>query len=434
MNQDPDHLPNNKLLSRGPWLIALAVLALVARVAAVVILSDRHTAYYEYMLIARNLLSGLGYSFDDDGGMPMQPTSLFPPGYVYWCVAFMWISPHNYLPLYLAQAAVGASGVFPAYMAGNGFWGRPAGLGFAAAYAIFPEMIVLTVRPVPEWLYVVVFLWLLVLYLSFRSKLPAAGIPFGLAAVFGVVAGLGMLIKATVLLQVVAVFLALLLLMRRRLAVLVRQTWPVALTMLVILAPWVVRNYRVQHRWIPLRTGIGQSLWIGNNAVSEGSLWTADGRKVRFALLAESDFHSHMPDDEQDRDDYYLSHALSFVRDNPWEYARLCVNRLAYFLWFDPNHPLARNAVYRVSYVFLLAIAAVGTFLSLRRRRLDPVLPLTYLLYLLFYVPVLSAPRYRIIPVLLLLLVASYAAVSLYDRWRERRVLSISRTQIGHHK
>jgi len=420
LQQDPDRLPDTKPPSQWPWVIALAVLALLARVAAVAILADRHTAYYEYMLIARNLLGGLGYSFDDDGGMPMQPTSFQPPLYVYWCAAFMRLSPHNYLPLYLAQAAVGASGVFPAYLAGNGFFGRPAGLGFAAAYAVFPEMIVLTVRPVPEWLYVVVFLWLLVLYLSLRSKLPAAGIPFGLAVLFGVVAGLGMLVKATVLLQAVAVFLALLLLVRWRLSVLVRHAWPAAVAMLVILAPWVVRNYRVQHRWIPLRTGLGQSLWIGNNAVSEGSLWTADGRKVRFALLAESDFHSRMPDDEQDRDDYYLSHALSFIRDHPLRYARLCGNRLAYFLWFDPNHPLARSSVYRVSYVLLLAVAAAGILLSVRRRRLDPVLPLTYLLYLLFYVPVLSAPRYRIIPVLLLLLLASYAAGALVE-WRREQ-------------
>lgn len=420
MHHDPDRLRGAKLPSRWPWVIAIAVIALLARVAVVAILADRQTAYYEYMLIARNLLGGLGYSFDDDGGMPMQPTSFQPPLYVYWCAAFMRLSPHNYLPLYLAQAAVGASGVFPAYMAGTGLFGRPTGLWFAGAYAIFPEMIVLTVRPVPEWLYVVLFLWLLVLYLSFKSKLPVAGIPVGLAVLFGIVAGLGLLVKATVALQVLAISLGLVVLIRWRLGKLLRKAWPAALVMLVILSPWVIRNWRVQHRWIPMRTGLGQSLWIGNNAVSEGSLWTADGRKVRFALLAESDFHSRMPDDEQDRDDYYFAHALSFIRDHPGRYVRLCAYRLAYFLWFDPNHPLARNDVYRVSYVLLLAIAAAGTFLSLRRRQLDPVLPLTYVLYLLFYIPILSAPRYRIVPVLLLLLLAGYAAAALHE-WQQNR-------------
>jgi hypothetical protein len=96
------------------------------------------------------------------------------------------------------------------------------------------------------------------------------------------------------------------------------------------------------------------------------------------------------------------------------------VKRLTYFLWFDPTHPIARSKVYRLSYLLLLAFAVPGLLMASHRRALDPIVPLVYLGYLAFYVPVIVLPRYRIVPVLLLLLMASYAFVSGFAWWQGR--------------
>ncbi|MCX6601731.1 MAG: hypothetical protein NT025_09255 [bacterium] len=70
-----------------------------------------------------------------------------------------------------------------------------------------------------------------------------------------------------------------------------------------------------------------------------------------------------------------------------------------------------------MSYLFLLAFAVPGFVTAYRRRMLDPIVPLIYLGYLAFYVPVIVLPRYRIIPVLMLLLLASYAAERMRSRY-----------------
>ena len=97
-------------------LIGLFIVGAGMRIAAVLLLADRYNIVYEYMEIARNLASGLGYSYDQWNTSVLQPTSSYVPLYVYWCWLSIKISPFFFLPMYIAQALIGASGVFPAYM------------------------------------------------------------------------------------------------------------------------------------------------------------------------------------------------------------------------------------------------------------------------------------------------------------------------------
>ncbi len=96
--------------SRRPvWVVLLwlFVSAFAVRVIVSVLFGENNVPYYEYMTIADNLLHGRGYSFDEWGRAPLQPTSFLPPLYVYWCAVFMaWIGD-NYLTMYIAQALRG---------------------------------------------------------------------------------------------------------------------------------------------------------------------------------------------------------------------------------------------------------------------------------------------------------------------------------------
>ena len=98
------------------WLLLIFLVGVAARVAAVLLTSNWHEPYYEYMEIAGNLIRGQGFSWSDQGKFPLQPTSYFVPIYVYWCAGFMWLGKNQYLAMYLAQAVVSASACIPAYM------------------------------------------------------------------------------------------------------------------------------------------------------------------------------------------------------------------------------------------------------------------------------------------------------------------------------
>ncbi|MDD5089252.1 MAG: glycosyltransferase family 39 protein [bacterium] len=396
---------------QGLLVIYAATLALAVRVAAVFVLADPHTAYYEYMLIARNLLGGLGYSYNDDGLMPMQPTSLFPPLYVYFCALFMNLSPANFLPLYLAQAVVGASGVIPAFLLGRKWFDERTGLIFAALYALYPEMIVLVTRPVPEFALIVIALWLIYFYARMRERLRAS-LPVGRSVLgLGIVGGAALLVRESAAVILAAIFVSLILAERNRRRTLMRVILPAAAVMLIVLLPWMARNAIVQQKFIPLRTGFGLNLWVGNNPYSAGTARKIDGEKVRFTLPPEyaETFLNHLPDDEQDRDDTYFREAMRFIRETPADYLRLCANRLMYMLWFDPTHPLTGQVVYRWSYILLWIVAVPGAVMAVRRRWLDPVLPLTFLGFFALYVPIMVLPRYREVPVVILLLLAAFA-------------------------
>ncbi|MBU1984314.1 hypothetical protein KJ815_07885, partial [bacterium] len=150
---------------------------------------------------------------------------------------------------------------------------------------------------------------------------------------------------------------------------------------------------------------------MGNNPISEGTPYTLDGGKVRFTLPSpyREQFESGLPQDEQDRDDYYLRAALDYIGANPGQYALLTAKRLWYFIWFDPTHHFTGHAVYRVPYIVVLLLSVIAVVRLVRSRGTDPFMIVTYLGFAVLYVPVISLPRYRIVPVAILLLLAAYA-------------------------
>ena len=412
-------------------LIFIAVTAFILRVLVSILFGDNHTLYYEYMTIADNLLKGQGYVFDEWGRAPLQPTSFLPPLYVYWCALFMSLSSNGYLHMYIVQALVAASGCIPAYIVGRKMFSERVGMIFAAAYAFYPEFMFLHSRPVSEFLYVVIVLWLLALYLRLRDDVPSATDAPRLALAFGAVAAVSILVKEATTTFILAVIIAMLWRDKLRAATWKRIVLPMAVGGLAVMSPWIIRNYIVQNEFIPIRTGYGITLWLANHHGATGTDKNYDTRYILETMDRSYLAHvnSMLPADEQDRDRVYLREVVRFVSERPREYFQLCLKRLTYYLWFDPTHPIARNIIYRLSYLLLLMFAAPGFILAYRKCVLDPIIPLVYLGYLVFYVPVLMLPRYRIIPMLLLLLMASYTLTVLIEQWQSRRALRTSPSQ-----
>ena len=397
-------------LSAFQTVAGITAVALVLRATAVILFSDHHAPDLEYMLIAQNLLDGRGFWWNDWGRMPWQFTSLFPPLYVYFCALFIALSPANFLPLYLAQAVIGALGCIPAYIVGRGFFSHRAGLLFAALFAVYPELVFLPVRPVPEFMYVVIVLGLIALFGRWRSLDPGAPRTVRYTLLTGLISGLGILVKETVIITVTAIILSYLWKQRRMLGPsLKRVIIPIAVVIFVVLLPWGIRNRVVQGEWIFMRSAFGLNLWMGNNEIATGTDKTGDGGYVSLRLLDEHrDYYERVkPADEQEIERFYISEATQYISQHPVRYVELSARRLYYLFWFDPTHKLARNNVYRLSYVLLLLLAIPGLVLALKRRMLDPVWPLILLGHIAVYVPTIIVPRYRIVMIVVYVLMAA---------------------------
>jgi 4-amino-4-deoxy-L-arabinose transferase-like glycosyltransferase len=408
------------------WLWGIALLALAARVVAVLWYSDRQQVYYEYMLIARNLLSGHGYSLAWDlPGAVLEPTSLFPPLYVYWCAFWMWLARANFVWLYLAQAAVSALGVWPAYQIARRLFDSRAGLIAALLYAGYPELAYLPVRPVPEFAYVAGGLWAIWLYYRLIDAGAGGRAPTRIVIGCGLLCGVLLLIKESALLLLAAILLALI---WRGRSWWKSAAW-IAVMVLAVLSPWLVRNAVVQERFIPLRTGYGYNLWIGNNPAATGLARTEEGDWVVTSQQPEyaEYLRANLPAREYERDEFFGREAIRYIVAHPARFGELCAARLGYLIGFVPGHPLTASWFYRGPYLLLCALALPTVYLLWRARRLDPVFPLIWLFTILMYVPVMVQPRYRVLVIAtLLVLIPGLLSGALPWRTAKPRASAIS--------
>lgn len=399
-------------------LWAILLIALSFRVIAVFVSDRRAEVYHEYMVIAQNLIDGKGYSWDEWGRAPLQPTSFLPPLYVYWCVAFQSSLHQDYTLMYIAQALVSALGVFLAYAVGRKMFSRETGIIFALFYAAYPEFAAYHTRPITEFLYLPLALALILGYLILKEH-PFDARGAKAALLWGLACGITVLVKESAVLLIAALGLALLWSRRRDWRRVVTHIgFPAVAALLVALSPWIIRNYIVQHELIAIRTGFGVTAWIANHPGSTGTDKRLDGSYV--LATQDSTYSEHMkavlPPDEQDRDKLYMAEAKRFALENPGEYFRLTMRRLQYFVLFDETHPFAKNLVYRIGWVLLLIGGIRGGILAKRKGVLDPAILLSVGLLAVLYVPVLVLPRYRMILALWLLILAAYLVDNLFTR------------------
>jgi hypothetical protein len=104
------------------------------------------------------------------------------------------------------------------------------------------------------------------------------------------------------------------------------QLWPCLLLAALVFAPWPIRNWRVLHAWIPLRSNFGYELWQGNHPGASG-LFDARLEPLRdpreyadYAALGEVTYMG---------DKTALSQ--TYIRRYPVEFLRLSSKRVARF-------------------------------------------------------------------------------------------------------
>lgn len=203
-----------------------------------------------------------------------------------------------------------------------------------------------------------------------------------------------------------------------------RMAWPAVAVGAAILCcvPWTIRNYHVFHTFIPLRSVVGLTLWLGNHDQSRG-VWPGSLHPInnsverdRYIELGEI---AYMREKKQE--------ALRFMAEHPWDEARACWYR-AVVIWSGGSaHPLGdfidtNSWSFRGILLFnvLASIGALAGVVILLRTRSAYAIPLAAfpVIFPLIYYITLASARYRhpMDPILLLL-----AAVALV-RSRDTRL------------
>ncbi len=315
--------------SRSRSYLLMVLMALAVRLAVIPFvyrdwLDPFVLEHWAFGLIARSIASGHGF------GSPFAPTgasALLPPVYSYLLAGIFKVfgietrasilaalslnsifSALTCVPVFLLSRQVFGERV--AKWAGWGWAFSPYGIYYGADWAWSTCLVTLELA----WLF------LLAWRLEKSSRV-------GDWIFFGLLGGFAALTEPVVL--SVVPLLGLWALYRRHGQ---RLSWKVpmfaaALSALAVLSPWLIRNYALFHRFIPVRSGFGLELYIGNNGYSE--------RWVNSSLHPNHN-DAELSEYERVGEIAYMDHKLqqgkAYIRSHPGWFAWMTGRRIVY-MW-----------------------------------------------------------------------------------------------------
>lgn len=358
------------ILKRHP-LAAIIGLALLLRLAAVLAIPPLDFGDEElYELMARNLLSGAGLNYGPEFQAFRPP--LFP-----LVLAVIHGLGGGLLAVRLFNALAGTLTVYLVYRLGREMFDRPTAWLAALAAAAWPFFIFYTALYLTESLYVllVVAATLYLVRLARGADRPADG------AAAGGLLGLSLLCRPTLLAFAPA---ALLLIGRPRRCR--RAAVTAALACLLVLAPWIVRNWVVLGAFVPGTTMGGRVFYEGNNPHSAG------GPCQVFPAEVEA-----LPEIARDR--AYYRRTLAIIREDPERFGRLLGMKFRRFWALVPNAPGFQAGRYRLislaAMLPTLPLFLLGLAVSYRRRGFF-LLAGQILYATVFHMIFLASIRYRL--------------------------------------
>lgn len=184
---------------------------------------------------------------------------------------------------------------------------------------------------------------------------------------------------------------------------------------LLVGAPWLIRNYRVE-RVIGYTSSTGEILWKGTLEGADGN-YLANGQTYETALLPQERRQlTNMT--VRDQSAFFFRKYLSILRERPAQAARQYLQKLRSFYWFRPGMGIEYGAairrvmpIYQIGYAVMLSggLLALAVF---RRKALTPWLLIAGfgLLQAVFYVE--TRHRVLIEPLLILLSLSVLFAVA----------------------
>jgi hypothetical protein len=426
-------------MSRRPKLLFLAILtaaALGSRLAMIWLVGGRDTPgiTYEHGEIAENLLAGRGFSvtFLGSSGSTSQQAPFYPAllaaVYRVWGVG----SPDSLLAVQVLQAVAGTLLVLCVVWLSWSLLPDWPALGSTAGWiaALYPSHVYMVTHfQVAVWAALV-----LTALLAWVAS-PRGRHTWGKAVSAGLLSGCLLLIDPIL---AIALPTAGYLFWRRDRDMVVADgrlngLWAlsgrvgrlglIGVVALLVISPWLYRNYRVHGEAVFIKSTFGYAFWQGNNPASWGTdkipkrsdellrrahdgtlagqhraMWDARHETLYIddVLLKPTGYRELIRLSEPQRCRLLGKQAWDFIQREPAHYGRLCLRRLRYFLLFDETNPKARNRVYRVSTVTWLVSASVGLLVLRSRWRTLWPLAAIFAGVTLFHTLTITSARFRI--------------------------------------
>jgi 4-amino-4-deoxy-L-arabinose transferase-like glycosyltransferase len=375
---------------------------------------------WEMGRVARSITIGEGFSspYGDETG----PTAALPPAYPYLLAGvfklFGTYSEVSAVVILFLDSLFSALTCWTIFLIADGAFGQGVAEWAAWSWAFLPSAVYLSIKSVWETT-LTTFLLSLALLLALRLK-PMSSLRTWIG--FGFICALTTLSNSVAVIVLPLLFAWPLLRYPWDTVKSLRGVGAAVLVFLLILSPWVVRNYITFHRLILLRSNLGLELHIGNNPEATGmqvlNLHPAHNAKELEEYREKGEL-TYMASKEHE--------ALQFIASHPRTVALLTLKRVAYWWAVGPSisggSPLkgGSEAAELLGYSLLSLLTTLGLTMAIRNRREGALLfAALLLLYPLVYYGTLVHFRYRhpLEPVMVILSV--YAIQRIFFGRRDR--------------
>lgn len=355
--------------------------------------------------VAWNLARGAGFSFQGGGGP--YPTAIVPP-VVPWLVSLLYRAiGHEYFGALVLQCAIGALAGPIAGALGGALFGPAAGALAGWLTAVHPLLVFLSGYLLTETTFTTVLLAALLASVAWvKTPRPARALGVGLLW------GAAILTRPTALLMPALIGLwawvplGLTVQPRDRL----RQIALVIVGVVVVLAPWSIRNSMLTGRFIPIKTGAGRTFLDANRE----DLWADPARRGGAGGAMESEKYADLlrGRSEVEADSISNAEAWKFLNAHRSEWPAMAAAKIARFwrltlegggtgTWQRPGSPLGA-VLGRVDPLLLWSLAVLpfaiwGAVRALAgpRRWFQSIALATIALFTLLVIPYWGALRLR---------------------------------------
>jgi len=192
------------------------------------------------------------------------------------------------------------------------------------------------------------------------------------------------------------------------------------LMFLMVFSPWPIRNARVFHAFIPLRTTVGFELWMGNRPGGTGYL-----DESLFPTYSQQELHEYEQRGELGYTAWKEQLAHEYIAANPGAFARMTAVRTVRF-WSGTGTQRG-SCVYAIHALATSLFGFAGIWMMRRRRAPALLFAAPMLLFPLPYYLTHAEFRYRIVIDPLMTVLAAYAACELYRMGTKRGTEEVPR-------
>ena len=321
----------------------------------------------EYLSLARSLVVGHGYKYDEhvEKG-PVEPFGRAPGYPVFLALTGGGRADSaQAVPasVKIAQSVGGAIGVIVIAIAAFRMAGRRPAMAAAAMAALFPPLIWIAGFAYSESVF-----WPigLALGLLVSHMLEQHGAALGRwAFLSGLATGAAVMFRAAT--SPFVGLLTLWLIWKRQWAALA-MVW---VGLLIVLTPWTIRNYyHYDRRLVVIASDGGVTFWTGNNPLATGEGDMAANPHLKYANLELKSRHPGL--NEEQLEPVYYRESLDWIRSHPLDWLMLMAKKAFYLVVpIGPSYTLHSTRYYITSVLSLLVLvplACMGLWRLGRRR------------------------------------------------------------------